>query len=148
MLPALAVLMNSALFSLACPIAVFALNVAELARGKRLFEGVEAGLAEKLALMFTVRRVGVEKLGLTYFPAEKVVEKDGRVVREPRHFVHAEAELEPMLETFRTNKDIFSEGVLASPTIPFIVFFTLAVATVPVGNVFLSIIQNFLGLPR
>lgn len=96
--------------------------------------------------MATARRIEFEKLkrGIGYFPAEKVVVEDGRPVRKPVFFVGAEADTGKMIRALEAYKEFYRDGVLASPTIPMIVFMSLGFALLPIGNLMLGLIASCL----
>jgi len=143
-IPVLTVFFNSTLLSLICPLTVSALNTADILRGKKLFRGVEVDIFGKFVLFLTARRVDLGKLeeGLFYFPAETVVEEDGKLVRRPLHFVKAEDDTSSLIAALKRNRNLYSDGVLASPTIPFIVFFTFGLALLPLGNLVFWVVQR------
>lgn len=136
--PFFSVFCNAALLSLACPVSVFILNVADVIRGRDPFKGVRVeNTVDLLVLLFTARRVSLEKLlsGLHYFPAEKPVEDGGGVARVPLRFVSAEADFSEVTSAMASRKELYSDGVLASPTLPMIVFLTLGLLLLPLGNI-------------
>jgi hypothetical protein len=148
-LPVLSVLCNLALCSLVCPVTVFALNVADILRGRNPFRGVEVeGVGGLVVLMFTTRRVSLERLrsGLHYFPAERPADEGGRVVRRPIRFLGAEADVSAIKDEIAGRSDLYADGVLASPTSPMILFLTFGFALSPVGNILLYTAYSFLGL--
>jgi hypothetical protein len=48
----------------------------------------------------------------------------------------AETDTTKHLNNLNTHKHLYKKGVLASPTIPTIAFFTIALAIAPLGNLF------------
>lgn len=143
--PVYAVVCNSAMISLACPAAVFAFNLADILRRKNPFESVEVGgLGELLVLMFTARRVSVDKLkSLHYFPSEKPVVEGGRIVRKPVLFVRAEEDVSAIVAEVEAKRNAYADGVLASPTLPMVVFLAFGLAVLPFGNVLLQLLRLF-----
>ena len=126
-LPLFFIFFTSTLFSIIYPLKVFTLNVIDLLRGKRLLHGIEEdNLLKRLVLYVTARRVTFEtlKAGLKYFPAETIVVEGGEARRTPIYFLHAEADVDELVEQLEAHKELFPDGVLASPTIPMIVFQT------------------------
>jgi len=125
----------SAILSLIWPLSIFSLNLKDLLKGKNMFEGIQLTLRQKIWLLFTVRRIPLDKLGeLRYFPAETVVvqeECDGKPTRKLLRFVKAETNLQKYLDTLKGHSELYPNGVLASPTIPTMIFFTLAFTIVP-----------------
>ncbi len=147
--PFFAVFCNAVLLSLACPASVFVSNVADLARGRNPFRGVEVrGVGDLLALLLTARRVSLERLleGLHYFPAEKLEDEGGRPIRVPLCFARAKADLSEVTARMVENRQLYSDGVLASPTIPMIAFLALGLALLPMGNLVFILIQSLWSL--
>lgn len=139
--PVLMMFCNSVLLSLIYPLSVFTLNVKDALRGKKMFEGINVTSREKVLLLFTARKIDLGKLdkSLAYFPSETVVKQNGKLTRKPLHFIKAEADLSPYLATLTENRELYKKGVLATPTMPYLIFFTLALALIPVGNLILSV---------
>jgi len=126
-LPIFFIFFSSTLFSIIYPLKVFTLNMIDLLRGKRLLHGIEEkNPLKRLVLYVTARRVTFEtlKAGLKYFPAETVVVKEGEARRTPIYFLHAEANVDELVEQLEEHRELFNDGVLASPTTPMIVFQT------------------------
>ena len=126
-LPLLFIFFTSTLFSIVYPLKVFTLNVIDRFKGKRLLQGIEEdNLLKRLLLYGTARRVTFEtlKTGLKYFPAETIVVEEGEARRTPIYFLHAEANVDELVEQLEVHRELFPDGVLASPTIPMIVFQT------------------------
>ena len=140
---------NSVLLSLIYPLTVFALNVKDALRGKKMFEGINATLREKALLLFTARKIGLDKLdkSLAYFPSETIVKQDGKLTRKPLHFIKAEADLSPYLSTLKENRELYKKGVLATPTMPYMIFLALALVLIPLGNLILFLIRYLLKIP-
>jgi len=147
-IPAVTVIMNAYIFCIFYPLAIFSANALDMLRRRSIFSGVEAGLMDKAILMFTTRKVSLESLerGLHYFPAEVLVEEGGRIFRKPVRLIHAEANLEPILEKIRGNRHLFRDGVLASPTIPLLIPFTIALLLLPLGNIPLWVAGKLISL--
>lgn len=147
-IPVFTVLCNAVLLSLACPLAVFTLNLADLVRGRSPFKGVEVnGAGDLLVLMFTARRVSLERLlsGLHYFPAERLVLEGGKAARKPAYFVRAEADLTGITAEMAEHRELYAEGVLASPTMPMIVFLTLGLVLALFGNFVMLAVSMLFG---
>ncbi len=126
-LPIFFIFFSSTLFSIIYPLKVFTLNMIDLLRGKRLLHGIEENNPlKRLVLYVTARRVTFEtlKAGLKYFPAETVVVEGGEARRTPIYFLHAEANVDELVEQLEEHRELFHDGVLASPTTPMIVFQT------------------------
>jgi len=72
----------------------------------------------------TARRVRFETLkrSLKCFPAEKIVEEEGKIKRKPLFLVHAETDVNKLVQELEKHGDLFVDGVLASPMIPMITF--------------------------
>ena len=134
--PVLTMFLNSAILSMAYPVSVFLLNVRDALKGKKIFEGITATTREKVLILFTARKVSLDKLekSLAYFPSETLVTQDGKLTRKLLHFIKAETDLSPYIENLKEHQELFQNGVLATPTIPFIIFFTLTLAIMPFSN--------------
>lgn len=134
--PVLAIFMNSTILSMSYPLSVFALNVRDVLKGKKIFEGINAMTREKILILFTTRKVSLDRLdkSLAYFPSETVVTQDGKLTRKFLHFIKAETDLSPYVKNLKEHQELFKNGILATPTIPFIIFFTLALAIMPLSN--------------
>jgi hypothetical protein len=147
-LPFLAALCNATLLSLTWPLAVFALNLADVLRGRNPFRDVEVGFLGIVMFMFTARRVSLETLtsGFHYFPAERLVENNGRLVRTPAYFVKAEADVAAVTKQMVEHRGLYAEGVLASPTLPMIAFLAAGLALTPFGNMALQVVHLLAGM--
>jgi Flp pilus assembly protein protease CpaA len=133
----LVVFCYASVLAMVWPLAIFILNLKDALRGDNMFEGIKLSLPKKVGLLFTARKVPLEKLeSLRYFPAERVVLQDGEPTRRLVHFVKAETDLEKYFANLEQHKDLYQRGTLASPTIPTICFLTLAMASLPLGNLF------------
>ena len=131
--PAFAALCNSLLSTAPIPLMNLALNLREAAKGRDPLRGIRVrGAAERLLLMLTARRVGLDDLkrGLYYFPAERL---EGGV-RVPLLFPRAEWDFTDLLSEMEARREIYADGVLATPTLPMIVFLTIGLALTPLGN--------------
>lgn len=134
----LTIFCNSILLSLIWPLSIFALNIKNTLKGKNMFEEIQLTLPQKIWLFFTARPTPIEKLGgLRYFPAEQIEIQNGQPIRKPLRFVKAETDLSNHLNNLNAHKYLYKNGVLASPTIPTIAFFTIALAITPLGNLFI-----------
>ena len=125
--PVLLVFFLATLFSSLTPLSVLVVNLIDRFRGLDLLEGVEEPSRLRRALSYAVtRKVKLESLrgSLKYFPAERVVVEDGVAKRRLQLFVHAEADIEELVNQLEEHKDLFEGGVLASPTVPMLVFLT------------------------
>ncbi|MCL2172369.1 MAG: hypothetical protein FWB84_01790 [Candidatus Bathyarchaeota archaeon] len=99
-----------------------------------MFDGIKLTLRQKVLLLFTARYISLTQLeSLRYFPAETVVlqEKNGEPTRKLLHFVKAETNLQKCLDKLKEHSELYQNGVLASPTIPTMIFFTIALTIVP-----------------
>ena len=126
----------SSILSLIWPLSIFSLNLKDLLlKRKSMFEGIQLTLHQKIWLLFTARLIPLDKLGgLRYFPAETVAvpkEGDGKPTRKLLRFVKAETNLQKYLDNLKEHSKLYQNGVLASPTIPTMIFFTIALAIVP-----------------
>jgi preflagellin peptidase FlaK len=144
--PVLTMFCNSVFLSMICPLSVLALNIRDNLRGTKMFEGINVTIREKAVLLFTARKIKLERLerNLAYFPSETVINQNGKPTRKLLHFVKAEADLSKSLNAIKENMALYADGVLASPTIPFIVFFTVGLAIVPLGNLVIWVISCLL----
>ncbi|MGD6805802.1 MAG: prepilin peptidase [Candidatus Bathyarchaeia archaeon] len=136
-IPVITVFFNSTLLSMIYPISIFTLNIKDILRGKNLFRGINATIKEKILLLFTARKISLHKLdeSLSYFPLETVTAtKEGKLTRKVLHFIKSEEDLSPYINNLKEHENILGDGVLATPTIPFIVFITLALALMPLIN--------------
>lgn len=126
--PLILVFVAATLCSAVYPLTILTLNLRDRVQGKRLLHGIhEAHPLKRLLLHVTARRVPLEtlKAGLQYFPAETVtVDADGVARRTPLYFLHAEVDLDDLIAPLEAHRDLFHDGVLASPTTPMIVFQT------------------------
>jgi len=140
----LVVFCNSAILSLVWPLSIFILNLKDSLQGKSLFEGIKLSMREKVLLLFTARRISLEELEkkrLRHFPAETVVlQEDGKPTRKLLHLMKAETNTSKYVNNLKEHKELCKKGVLVSPTIPSITFFTIALATAPTGPLFFWII--------
>jgi len=124
----------STILSLIWPLSIFSLNLKDLLKRKPMFEGIQLTLRQKIWLLFTARRIPLTKLGgLRYFPSETVAvqeEREGKPARKLLCFVKAETNLKKYTDNLEEHSELYQNGVLASPTIPTMIFFTLALAIV------------------
>jgi len=131
----LAVFCISTILSLIWPLSIFTLNLKDLLIKKvSMFDGIKLTLRQKVLLLFTARYISLTQLeSLRYFPAETVVlqEKNGEPTRKLLHFVKAETNLQKCLDKLKEHSELYQNGVLASPTIPTMIFFTIALTIVP-----------------
>jgi hypothetical protein len=123
-LPFLLVFASSTVFATVYPLGLLVLNLVDAARGRSLLRGIEEkSMLRRLVLYFVARRVGLDRLrGLSYFPAETVIFEEGRPVRRPVLLVQAEADVTALVKELEKHRDLLENGVLASPTVPMVVF--------------------------
>ena len=124
-LPFLAVLAAATLFSAAYPISIFISNLMLMLRGDDPLRRVEErNPYRRILLLMTARRIPIEELegSLKHFPAEKISVEDGVPKRKPVLFIHAEADVYGMVRELMKHREIYEDGVLASPTIPMVAF--------------------------
>ncbi|MDR2719475.1 MAG: hypothetical protein LBC03_01545, partial [Nitrososphaerota archaeon] len=137
----LTIFCNSILLSLIWPLTIFALNLKDTLKGKHMFEEIQLTLHQKIWLFFTARQTPIEKIdGLRYFPSEQIEIQKDQPVRKLLRFVKAETDQTKYLKNLHAHKYLYTKGVLASPTIPTIAFFTIALAISPLGNLFIWIV--------
>jgi hypothetical protein len=133
----LTVFCNSILLSLIWPLSIFSLNLKDTLKGNHMFEDIKLTLPQKVRLFFTARQTALEKLeGLRYFPAEQIEIQNGQPTRKPLRLIKVETDTTKHLNNLNIHKHLYKKGVLASPTIPTIIFFTIALAITPLGNLF------------
>jgi len=126
----LGVFCNSALLTLVWPLSIFVLNLKDATNKGSLFEGIKLTLPQKVGLLFTARKLSIEKLHTPkYLPAEQVILQKDTPTRVLVHFVKAETDLSKYLKNIETNGELYQKGVLVSPTIPSICFLTSTLAT-------------------
>ena len=128
-LPLLAAVAAATLLSAAYPISILISNLMLMARGDDPLRGVEEeNPFKRLLLLMTARRIPIEELkgSLKHFPAERIYVEGGVPKRKPILFVHAEADVDGMVEELMKHKELYGDGVLASPTIPMIAFLEAA----------------------
>jgi hypothetical protein len=143
----LTVFCNSILLSLIWPLSIFSLNLKDALKGNNMFEDIQLTIPQKVRLFFTARQTPIEKLeGLRYFPAEHIEIQNGQPTRKPLRLMKAETDTTKHLNNLNVHKYQYKKGVLASPTIPTIVFFTIALAIAPLGNLFFWAITLLLGI--
>lgn len=144
--PVLTMFCNSVFLSMIYPLSVFALNVRDILKGKKMFEGINVTAREKVRLLFTARKVGLDQIerSLAYFPSETVVTQDGKLTRKLLRFIKAETDLSQYINNLKENQELFKNGVLATPTMPFIMFFTTGLAMAPMGNLVVFTIRFLL----
>jgi hypothetical protein len=103
-----------------------------------MFEEIKLALPQKIWLFFTARQTPLEKIdGLRYFPAEQIEIQNGQPIRRLLRFVKAETDQSKYIKDLNAHKHLYKKGALASPTIPTIAFFTIALAVTPLGNLFI-----------
>ena len=121
--PFLAAAAVAALFSAVYPVSIFISNLTLMVRGEDPLRGVDIeDPFRRLLLLMTARRIPLEELrgSLKHFPAEKLSFDCGVPERKPLLFVHAEAEVDGMVEEMMRHRDLYKDGVLASPTVPMV----------------------------
>jgi hypothetical protein len=97
-----------------------------------MFKDIKLTLPQKVRLFFTARQTSLEKLeSLRYFPAEQIEIQNGKPTRKPLRLMKAETDTTKYLNNLNAHKHLYKKGVLASPTIPTIAFFTIALAITP-----------------
>jgi hypothetical protein len=134
----LTIFCNSILLSLIWPLSIFVLNLKDVLKGKHMFEEIQLNIPQKIWLFFTARQTPLQKLkDLKYFPAEQIEIQKGQPIRKLLRFMKAETDQSKYFKDLNSHKYLYKKGVLASPTIPTIAFFTIALAITPLGNLFL-----------
>ncbi|MCL2288745.1 MAG: prepilin peptidase [Candidatus Bathyarchaeota archaeon] len=144
----LTVFCNAALLSLVWPLSIFILNLKDFLKGQDMFDGIKLSPSEKVWLLFTARKMPIEKLeSLRYFPSETVEieinQKEGTPCRKLLRFIKAEADLKKYRDNLKAHSELYQKGVLVSPTIPTMIFFTISLALTPLGNLFFFMLFLF-----
>ncbi len=144
LIPVITVFNNAVIFSLCYPLAIAILNVKELVRGRDPLRGLHVkGIPQRMILFLTVKRTSFEELKkrIGYYPAEQPFEENGRILRRPIYFMKAETDKEEVLQKLEpyANRGLYQDGILVSPTIPFITFITLGLAFLLVGDLILTL---------
>ena len=128
-LPLLAVIAAATLLSAAYPISILISNLMLMARGDNPLKGIEEeNPFKRILLLMTARKIPIEELkgSLKHFPAERIHVENGIPKRKPLLFIHAEADIDRMVEELMKHKELYGDGVLASPTIPMVAFLEAA----------------------
>jgi prepilin signal peptidase PulO-like enzyme (type II secretory pathway) len=131
-LPFLLIFFSSTLLTALFPALILARNLADVLKGEDPLRGIEEkNHFKRLLLLATSRRISFEMLkdkGLKYLPAEKVVEEGAVANRKPFFPLRVDGGSEGLVEELEKHKELFKDGILASPTIPMMVFLTLGFA--------------------
>jgi len=128
-LPLLAAVAAATLLSAAYPISILISNLMLMARGDNPLKGIEEeNPFKRILLLMTARKIPIEELkgSLKHFPAERIHVENGIPKRKPLLFIHAEADIDRMVEELMKHKELYGDGVLASPTIPMVAFLEAA----------------------
>lgn len=144
--PVVTVFNNAVILSLCYPLAIAISNIKELIEGRDPLRGLYVkGRLRRILLLLTVKRTSFEELKkkVGYYPAEQPYEEDGRIFRRPIYFMKAETDREEVLQKLESyaDKGLYQDGILVSPTIPFITFITLGLVFLPVGDLILTLIS-------
>ncbi len=121
----------STLLSALWPLGILALNLAALLRGSNPLRGIaEKSFLKRLLLLATVRRISFERLrdDARYMLAERRAESEAGVERSPLYSVRIRDDNRELVEEAERHSELYRDGVLASPTIPMIVFLALGTA--------------------
>lgn len=145
-IPVLTIFNNSLILSLCYPLAILTLNLADIARGRKPFKGLRIkGPISMAILLLTARRVPLDTLKrkVGYYPAERPIEVNGNIVRQPTYLIKAEVDKEELMKELEPYiaRGLYSDGVLATPTIPFITFITAGFMLIPVGDLILTLVS-------
>lgn len=136
--PVFAVACNSALSSIPLPIIILLRNIIDVLRGRDPLSGISVNSKfKRVLLLMTTRKVKLDDLkkGLIYFPAERIL--DGK--RVPIIFAKAEWDFSQTLSEIEENRNLYVDGVLASPTVPMILFITSGLLLSIIGNLILGL---------
>lgn len=147
--PVLTVFNNSLVLSLCYPLTILILNLLDIVRGRNPLRGLTIeGTLRAVLLLATTRRVQFDELEkkVGYYPAEQPTEEGGAVIRKPVYFVRADADKEELLGKLKPYYDrgLYDDGVLVTPTIPFITFITLGFILLPMGDLVLTLVESIL----
>jgi preflagellin peptidase FlaK len=145
-IPVITVFNNAITLSLCYPLAIAILNVKEFVEGRDPLRGLYVkGVFQRIVLFLTVRRTSFEELRRKagYYPAEQPHEENGRIFRRPIYFMKAETDKEELLQKLEpyADKGLYQDGILVSPTIPFITFIMLGLACLPIGDFILTLVS-------
>lgn len=128
-LPFFFIFFSSILASGTSPLAILTMNLFSILRGDDPLRGIEEkSIFKRLMLLATSRRIPLDELKnerFKYLPAERIVEEEGVIKRKPYFALRVDGEEIGILEEILKRKDIFKDGVLASPTIPMLIYLTL-----------------------
>jgi preflagellin peptidase FlaK len=131
-MPFVLIFFFSTLLTASFPVLISAWNLADVLKGKNPLRGIEEkNRFKRLLLLATSRRISFEKLkgeGLKYLPAEKVVEEGGVIKRKPFFSLRIDEDAEDLTGELEKHKELFTDGILASPTIPMMVFLAFGFA--------------------
>jgi Flp pilus assembly protein protease CpaA len=131
-MPILFIFFCAIVLSALYPLMILTLNLVDLSRGLDPLRGVvEENPLKRLLLLATARRVSFIELkesGLRYLPSEKAIEKDGRLERKPLYSFRIKGDAEKFTEELEKQGNLYADGILASPTIPMVLFLTLGFA--------------------
>lgn len=134
---------NAALLSAFLPVATLLRNLVSILRGRDPLSSIHVGgRFRRILLLMTTRKISVDELkrGLFYFPAERLVE--GR--RVPIIFARAEWDFSALLSEIESNRSLYVDGVLASPTVPMILCITVGLSSIIIGNIIFTFMLSIL----
>lgn len=126
----LSVFNNAVILSLSIILLVLTRNLIWVARGRPVLGGVDVrNPFGKVVLFATSYRTSLQSLRekIYLYPAEIPVLLEGKASRKPRYFTDAEedkADLIPAIEK-HAEAGLYGDGILATPTIPMILFITV-----------------------
>jgi len=124
----LSVFNNSVIFSLGIVALILLRNLVSTVAGRPVLKGVDTRSPLGRALLFaTSYRTTLQSLRekIYLYPAELPVESEGSVSRRPRYFTDAELNKAELMPEIEKHVGLYDDGILATPTIPMVVFITL-----------------------
>ncbi|MBS7610260.1 prepilin peptidase [Candidatus Bathyarchaeota archaeon] len=146
----LTVFNNAILLSLSVPGMIALRNLSQALRGRKVLGEVKAGIFGKLALLFSSYRVAMADLRKKGYlnPAEKPLQDKSIIIRKPIYFMSAEADREKLIEEIElyASKGIYDDGILASPTLPMVLFIALGLVVGIFGDIALFIALRIVAL--
>ncbi|MEM3028303.1 MAG: A24 family peptidase [Candidatus Bathyarchaeia archaeon] len=139
----LTVFNNAILLSLCVPGMIALRNLSQALKGSKVLGEVKAGTLGKLFLLFSSYRVSIADLRKKRYlnPAEKPLKDECVIVRKPIYFMPAENDREKLIEEIEiyASKGFYDDGILASPTLPMVLFLALGLVLGIFGDLALFI---------
>ncbi|MCW4008985.1 MAG: prepilin peptidase [Candidatus Bathyarchaeota archaeon] len=142
--PAFTIICNAALISIIYPLRIFISNLHKMLRKQNPYQNIQIKPRDAFIMLFTSTRVPIEKLSLKNFPAERLENINGVKTRIAVPFTRAEADITSTIETIKAHSTLYVDGVLATPTIPFILPLLAATIIAVAGNIMIMLLQLLL----